>query len=418
MEATEVQRTKLAISMLALTGSLGWAAPAAARDEAQSASPDAQTSETATGILWDGAPEFEGEGGWTLKPSGRLQYDFGFIDAPDSTGRPEGSGDEVRRARLGIEGSVPGGFGFKAEVDFAPDTVELNDAILTYSDGPATVSLGQHNNFQSLEELTSSRFTSMIERAAFTDAFGFERRLGISLQYAAGPILAQAGAFGDNVHDLSSKNRGVDGRLVFMPKIGNAQVHLGGSIHYADLESGSTVRYRQRPLVHFTSQRFIDTGSLGANSESGFGLEAAVVSGRLHAAAEQYWQHLSRPGALSDPTFSGGYAEVGYFLTRGDTRGYRKGKFDRVEPKRQLGRVGMGAVQVNLRYDWLDLVDAGIVGGKQAGYLASLVWTPTNYTRLLVNYGRLHYDNAIYPAAGGDRSYGVDAFGVRAQIDF
>ena len=187
--------------------------------------------------------------------------DFPFIDAPDSTLRPEGFGSEVRRARLGVQGDMPGGFGYKFEVDFAGNEVALTDAILTYGRGPATVTVGQHNNFQGLEELTSSLHSSFIERAAFTDAFGFERRLGLSVQYAKGPFLAQAGVFSDNVDALSNKNRGADGRIVFMPKSGDTQFHVGGSVHYADLEALSTVRYRQRPLVAFTDERFINTGA-------------------------------------------------------------------------------------------------------------------------------------------------------------
>lgn len=455
---------RLTISSLAIAVAAGWAAPAAAADDAAiaqelaamraqmaamasridslegqlaaaRAQADAATSaaeaastsvaaataaakaEPDTKISWKGAPEIEGKGGWSFKPRGRLQYDVGFVDAPNSTGRPEGFGNEARRLRLGAEGTIPGGFGYKFELDFA-DSVEVTDAILTYKDGPLTFSAGQHNNFQSMEELTSSRFSSMIERAAFTDAFGFERRVGASVQYAEGAVLAQGGLFTDNIDALSNKNWGADGRLVFMPKMGGTQLHLGGSLHYTDLEPGSTVRYRQRPLVHFTSQRFVDTGNLGASSETGYGLEAAAIAGPFHAAAEGYWQRLGRPGALSDPTFFGGYAEVGYFLTGGDTRGYKGGQFDRTKPKNPVGKGGFGAVQLNLRYDWLDLVGAGIVGGKQAGYMASLVWTPTDYTRFLLNYGRLDYDNAVFPAAGGDRSYGVNAFGMRAQIDF
>jgi phosphate-selective porin OprO and OprP len=121
---------------------------------------------------------------------------------------------------------------------------------------------------------------------------------------------------------------------------------------------------------------------------------------------------------LPDPTFFGGYAEVGYFLTGGDKRGYKSGTFDRVKPANPVEEGGIGAIQVNLRYDYLDLIDAGIVGGKQNGYGVSLIWTPTDYTRLMVNYGRMDYKNAVHPAAGGDTSYGVDAFGVRAQLDF
>lgn len=369
-------------------------------------------------VTWKGAPLLEGEGGWSFKPRGRLQFDAGVTGVPSSTGRSDGFGNEVRRARLGVEGDIPGGFGYKFEVDFAGNDVEVTDAILTYGDGGLTVSVGQHNNFQSLEELTSSRFSSFMERAAFTDAFGFERRLGVSAQYATGDLLVQAGAFSDNIDDLSNKSWSVDGRAVFMPKMGDVQLHLGASGHYSKLDDAApTVRYRQRPFVHFTDERFIDTGMVDADSEAGLGLELAGISGPFHAAAEGYWQKVGRPG-LADPTFFGGYVEVGYFLTGGDSRGYKKGVFDRVKPSRPVGEGGIGAIQVNLRYDYLDLTDAGIVGGTQNGYGVSLVWTPTDYTRLIMNYGRMQYDNAIHPAAGGDTSYGVDAFGMRAQIDF
>lgn len=371
-----------------------------------------------TTVTWKGAPVIETESGWSFKPRGRLQIDAGVIGAPGSTGVDDGFGNEIRRARLGVEGDMPGGFGYKFEVDFAGNEVEISDAILTYGTGGLTISAGQHNNFQGLEELTSSRFISTMERAAFTDAFGFERRVGFSAEYAGRNWLVQGGLFTDNVDDLSNENWSADGRAVFMPKLGNTQLHLGGSVHYADYEAGSTLRYRQRPFLHFTDDRFIDTDTFDAASELGLGLETAAIAGPFHAAAEGFWQKADRPGALADPTFFGGYAEVGMFLTEGDTRGYKGGTFDRVKPANPVGEGGFGAVQVNLRYDYLDLTDAGIVGGTQNGYAVSLVWTPTDYTRFMVNYGRMQYDDAVIPAAGGDTSYGVDAFGVRAQIDF
>lgn len=356
--------------------------------------------------------------GWSFKPRGRLMFDAGFTNAPDSTGASDGFGNEVRRARLGASGDMPGGFGYKFEVDFAGNEISVADAILSYENGPVEIAIGQHNNFQSLEELTSSLHTTFIERAAFTDAFGFERRLGASVTYARGDVLAQAGVFTDNLEDTDSKNRGADARIVFMPKAGDTQLHFGGSFHYNDLDDpAAQLRYRQRPLVHFTSQRFIDTRSMGANSETGYGLEAAAIAGRFHAAAEGYWQSVDMPGVADDPTFFGGYVEAGVFLTD-DTRGYKGGKFDRTKPSSPVGEGGIGSVQFTLRYDHLDLNDAGIVGGRQAGYFAALVWKPTDYTALMLNYGRLQYTDAILPTAGGDTSYGVDAIGMRAQIDF
>lgn len=390
----------------------------AANETAATAVATAEKADDGIQIAFKGAPEISGEGGWSFKPRGRLQYDAGFTSVPSSTGRSDGFGSEVRRARLGVEGDIPGGFGYKFELDFAGNSTEITDAILTYNDGGLTMSVGQHNNFQGLEELTSSRFISQLERAAFTDAFNFERRVGVSAQYAAGDLLVQGGMFSDNIDDLSNKNWSADGRVVYMPKLGSTQLHLGGSLHYTSLESGSSVRYRQRPFVHFTGERFINTGSFEASSETGIGLEAAAISGPFHAAAEGFWQSANRPVGLDEPTFFGGYAEVGYFLTGGDSRGYKKGTFDRVKPANPVGKGGIGAVQINLRYDYLDLNDAGIIGGTQNGYGASLVWTPTNYTRFMLNYGKMQYDDAVFAAAGGDTSYGVDSFAIRAQVDF
>ncbi len=370
-------------------------------------------------VAWKGGPKLEGKGGWSFKPRGRLNYDAGSTSAPSSTGRSDGFGSEARRARRGVEGDIPGGFGYKFEVDFAGSDVDVTDAVLTYKDGGLKVSVGQHNPFQGLEELSSSRHTSFIERAAFTDAFGFERRVGVSAQYGAGDLLVQGGLFSDNMSDLSNKSWSADGRVVFMPRAGDAQLHFGGSVHYSELNDASdTVRYRQRPLVHFTGERFINTDAFSADSEFGLGVEGAVISGPFHAAAEGYWQKVGRPMGLADPTFFGAYVEAGYFLTGGDKRGYKKGTFDRVKPKNPVGDGGIGAWQVNVRYDYLDLTDAGIVGGTQNAYQVSLIWTPTNYTRFMLNYGRQNYSNAYYPAAGGNTSYGVDAFGARAQVDF
>ena len=387
-----------------------------AAEQARETTP-ASASAPETEVEWKGAPELTHKESWSFKPRGRVQVDAGVVYAPDSTGRSDGLGSEIRRARLGVEGKIPGGFGYKFEVDLAGNNVEVTDALLAYTDGGLQLTAGQHNPFQSLEELTSSRFSSFIERAAFTDAFAFERRLGVSGQYSGGDFLVQVGAFSDNIDAMPSQAWSADGRVVYVPKLGDTQLHFGGSVHFADTDSIS-LRYRQRPLVHFTLERFVDTGTFSAESEFGAGLEAALIHGRFHAAGEVFWQSVDRPGALADPTFFGGYAEVGMFLTPGDTRCYKGGTFDRVEPASPVSEGRFGALQLNLRYDYLDLVDAGLIGGVQDGYYASLIWTPTDYTRLMLNFGRLQYSQAVHPTATGYRSYAVDTVGMRAQLDF
>jgi phosphate-selective porin OprO/OprP len=372
--------------------------------------------------------------GATFKPFGRLQYDVGFVESPRGVNdRGLGWGSEVRRARLGAEGSIPGGFGYKIEVDFANNDVEISDAFLSYKASKSLgATLGQHNNFQSLEELTSSRFLSFMERAAFTDAFNFERRIGLSATWSGGDLIAQGGVFTDNIEDLADAQDSVglgdendavsiDGRVVYAPKLGETQLHFGGSAHWRDngdtAAAGPATRYRQRPFVHTSNTRFLATPGLRVRTETNYGLEAALIRGRFHATAEAHWLNADTLTPGLSPTFFGGYAEVGFFLT-GESRGYKGGRWDRTKVRRPVGGGGAGAFQINLRYDHLDLNDGGILGGRQRGYEASLVWIAQDHVRFLLNYGHLRYEDSAIAAAGGDRDYGINVLGARAQVDF
>jgi len=158
-------------------------------------------------------------------------------------------------------------------------------------------------------------------------------------------------------------------------------------------------------------ERHAIIGPNGAGKSTLFNL----ISGRFHATSESFWQKVRRPG-LADPTFNGGYAEVGYLLTD-DQAAYKNGVIERVRPKAPLGAGGIGAVQVNARYDWLDLSDAGVSGGHQRTVGVSVIWIPTAYVRFIANYGHMWLDDAALTASG-DHSYGVDAAGMRAQFDF
>lgn len=389
----------------------------------QDALESVKAAQVKTTPSWKGAPSFEDKGaGWSFKPRGRLMYDFATVSSPRGFSNAGlGFSNELRRARLGVEGTVPGGFGYKLELDFAAGDVEFADAFMSYKKGDLEFIVGQQNNFQSLDELTSSLHSSFIERAAFTDAFGFERRVGASVQYAKGPVLAQAGVFTDSISDLNAvgddnNSYGFDGRLVFAPMMGSNQLHLGASAHYRELnDAGTSVRYRQRPAVHTTDVRFVDTGTIsGVKSETGYGLEAAGIFGPFHIASEVYWQNVSRTG--SDPTFFGVYLEGGYFFT-GESRGYKGGKFDRVKVKNPFEKGGWGSLGANLRWDYLDLKDGGFVGGTQNAYQASLNWKPTDYLLFGLNYAHILYDDAAI-SANGDRDYSVDVAAVRAQVDF
>jgi phosphate-selective porin OprO/OprP len=396
----------------------GWAMPAQAQTAEPAPKPAASSS----------------SGEWTVKPRGRLQLDYGNVSGPSldlAANQAElGPDTRVRRAYLGVDLTAPGGkFGARLEADFASNPITLTDAYLFYKPRKElTLTAGHHKAFWGLEELTSDNYSSFQERAAYSSAFGFERRLGLSAAYVGKEFLVQAGVFADDATALGFPDSGtaiardiddaysVDARAVYMPKLGKGQLHLGGSIHYRDMKSLETVRYRARPFVRTTDIRFVDTRNItGTGGELGLGLEAAYIHGPFHATAETFWQKALRPGQVS-PTFNGGYAELGYNLT-GEKTAYKGGTYDRLAPKKPLGK-GIGAVQVNLRYDWLDLNSGAIVGGRQDMAGVSLVWVPLTHLRFIADYGHYWIQDSPVTANGGQRDYEVDGFGLRAQFDF
>ena len=105
-------------------------------------------------------------------------------------------------------------------------------------------------------------------------------------------------------------------------------------------------------------------------------------------------------------------------MITGESRGYKDGAFDRLKPSKPITAGGIGAIEINARYDHLDLNDGAIIGGRQRAALIGLVWAPIDYIRITANYGKLWIDDARVATATGDRDYSADTFGLRTQIDF
>ena len=49
--------------------------------------------------------------------------------------------------------------------------------------------------------------------------------------------------------------------------------------------------------------------------------------------------------------------------------------------------------------------------------MASIIWSPTSWMRLMAEYARLNYRDAAI-AVAGDRDYGVDVVGARVQFTY
>ncbi len=443
---------------------------------------------------WKGAPLFEDKGeGWSFKPRGRIQYDAGYVSNPDDNliTRNLGFNTRARRIRLGVEGTIPGDFAYKFEADFANSTVGFGDVILTYApkEKPYSFTVGNHETMNGFEQITSSRFITFLERGAFNDAFGNTRRIGVSMGLVnkANTLRFNAGLFAAHSIDSSFDNEGyiAAARGVYAPLMGANQLHFGANFQHREFQSNNNAtpstsigapssnqiaRYRARPFTQTTDVRFVDTGNFAADSDNIIGLEFGGIFKSLHVSAEGQYTKVNsdyNPGDITtgldqfalnssgapayvvptgNPSFWGGYAEVGYFLT-GETRGYKNGTWDRTKVLKPFSKGGWGAFQINGRVDYLDLSTSKLKnaltnnfatgttslsgsrlgrGGTQLGLLAGLTWIPEDYMRVLLNYSHAEITGGPFAEtaepdsnkAVDKRKYGVDVLTTRFQIDF
>ncbi|WP_168190346.1 OprO/OprP family phosphate-selective porin [Luteithermobacter gelatinilyticus] len=369
-------------------------------------------------VKWKGAPELSSKDGkFKMKVRGRLYVDYGNVSADDAAGNSldadKVDGTEFRTARLGVEGVVFKDVKYKFEADFAGDEVEVKDAYLEWKLKPVSVMVGQFKTPNSLEEQTSSRYITFMERGSFTDAFSLSRQTGIALNYVDNGMTFKAGLFqGDAASGGDKQDRTYAARATYGAKFDGALVHVGASVRYRELDEAGTVRYRQRPHNHQAS-RYVNTGNFAVDNDTFFGLELAGRMGPFSAQAEWAWQSADLVAMDDNASFNGGYVDLSYFLT-GEERGYKKGAFSRVKVKNPVFEGGMGAWQIAARYDVVDLTDneALIDGGKQETWILGVNWHLNNYTRVMANYSHSDIEG------GADDGTDVDTFGLRFQVDW
>lgn len=427
----------------------------AAATPAPAAQAPAKTAE-ASAPSWKGAPQFEDkEKGFSFKPTGFLQFDSGYVGNPNDAVVTSNLGYRTRARRLvlGAQGSLPGGFGYKAEFNFANGEVGYEDVILTWqaSGVPVLVALGNQYPLSGLDTMTSSKLGSVLERDQANDAFNFARRIGASVGYVdpkdrftltagiyQGPI---SNSFSDNQWQASVRG-------TWSPKIGeDGRLHFGLNYQHREYATAmSQARYRSRPFTQLTDVRFVDTGTLNLGSDDVLGAEVGGVFGPFHFAGEAHklWVNDYKPSIGSDsagivlenaPSFFSGYAEIGWYLT-GETRGYKGGRWDRTKVLHPFDKGGWGALQLNARFDYLDLTDRFdstlvtapilINGGQQTGYELSMIWNPVEYLRFLLQYSHIEVEGGpqaatVVPGSAkpvDQRRYGTDAVALRAQVEF
>jgi len=326
----------------------------------------------------------------SIKFGGRIQYDY---NRAEENGEVDEDEFDVRRARVDVQGQVNDDWAFK--IDYNLDDNEFEDLYIRYKGWgkAAQVTIGNHRQHFGLNDQTSSKDISILERAALSELFALGRDEGISLSGDLGNNVHYAvGAFFDDVDDSEEgEELGFSGRITWAPvKTDTNVLHFG--LAYVNQDD---------------SDGFDDDDDAEIELSDAFGFETAYVAGPFHAQFEYADGTVVEGGEELD--VDGFYVQAGYIIT-GEIRPYKKGKFKRVKPNSKSG-----AWEVVARYEDGNGDFGDIELGDQVG-----VDEVSSYT-LGVNY---YANNNIRIGASysdGDEDNGSDdgsEFRIRFQLAF
>ena len=397
--------------------------------------------------LSDGIHFATKDGNFTAGINGRMQVDSqsninqglnnDFL--PGTTGIPAtlDDGATLRRARLGVEGTFFKNTGYKFEYDFARGNGStasgITDAYISYAfTKPFQVKFGAFKEPFSLEEATSNRYTTFIERNMAVNTFVDNLntyKVGVGAFYsqdrwqAATSLQTEGIGAYSNMSSATGTQGGVNrsggagdtgwevnARVTGMPWMESKTKfwHLGGSGSYVNINNNYQAggAYNNGGLIfangignNVDRSAILNTGNLTsgpqggatstqANSFTRFGAETAVVYGPFSAQSEYIQANISGTG-YHNPSLNGYYGYMTYFLT-GESRNYKSktGSWDRIKPNHNFDmKGGWGAWELAAGYDNMDLNSGGVInGGRASTAKFGINWYPHSHVRVMTNW--------------------------------
>lgn len=412
------------------------------------------------------------DGNFTAGINGRLQIDSqsnvnqtSNVNTGATAPSTLSDGMGIRRARLGVEGAFFKNTIYKFEYDFAragagnSTTSGITDAFIGYNfSKQSVVKVGAFKEPFSMEEATSNRYTTFIQRNMAVDAFvdGLNTyKLGIGTSYgtdrwmaatslqteAPGASKGTTSAVGG---DTSNRNGGagdtaweVNGRVAGTPWFASKTkfLHVGTSGSYMQINNNYNsdgsfknggISFANGIGNNVDRTNILSTGGLTAGTRdkvgstqvdhvTRFGAESAVVYGPFSAQTEYLRTDVSGRG-YHDEALDGYYGYMTYFLT-GESRNYKAktGAWDRIKPSRNFDmKGGLGAWEIATGYDYLNLNSGIIKGGRASTAKIGLNWYPNSHTRVMANYVKALdiRSNNVYNNAD------FDIIETRVQLDW
>ena len=417
----------------------------------------------------------------SISLTGRVHWDVGdymTVDPRNSHVSPTdlNSGQNVRRARIGVMGKVLGDWNYALIYDFGGSTDNgpgspgstaatasggVETAEVTYNGfRPFAVEGGIQDVPYTLDEATSSNDIMFLERASSQV---------IAANLVAGDFRSNFGGHWNNdrawvgayftgpdtgtIHGVTNgvaQQIGAVQRATYQV-LQSDQYSLHAGIDASELlkpETSGGVRvvtsFSDRPELRIDPTSIINTGTLGSATNpvtgaSVVGAEFAGGYGSLFGQAEYFHYNVNRQG-LESASFNGGYAQASYTIT-GEHRKYNPstGAYTAISPARPFDIAhftdgAWGALELAARYSIIDLNSnyssgqvtsastSAVAGGKQQVFTLGANWYVNNNIRFMLDYLHGKIDKpegtagVAFAPLGSNIGLSFNAIALRTQV--
>lgn len=314
---------------------------------------------------------------------------------------------EIRKARIDIKHKLKKNWSAKLQLGFDKEqsSSEIGDAYIRYKRGKkVAITLGRFKEPFGLENTTSSKQITFLERAMVSNAFSPGRNMGWMAAAAPSDF-----TWAFSLMDIESQEEGsapfaLSTRLTWAPINTELQtLHVGLSASLREMD-GETFEIKERSEIH-TADKIIESGEIAVEQMQLLAVELAFLDGSMSYQGEYMSTDIQAVDASEDAVFDGFYVQAAYFLSR-DARQYKNGALEGVQPASSEG-----AWELACRYSELNTRES-TEGSKLQTSTLGLNYYYDKNIRLTTN---VVYSRASEVLNGADDGLGV-AF--RAQYRF
>ena len=259
--------------------------------------------------------------GNAFKIGGWLMYDH---DSYDDFWGEDAEENEIRRSRITLSGNSGEHWSYKftanidhegKDEDGKADEDFIDTGYIKYSSKPMYAKLGKFDRPAMLEERTSSKWISTIERSIVNElsgaVVGKPSFGGIEVGFGSKgdmPVSGAIGVYDDEIEENDGGDvYGIGARYSIMPKLSdNSFLHAGASFYTVDYK-GNDYRMRTRMGVHTAGHPF-ETGQHKTEDVNQIGVELAYVNGPFSLQGE--FMNVESDGTNNAACGSGVYTPV------------------------------------------------------------------------------------------------------------